>query len=111
MSCFVFLKVIDEVLHVLTTIAHSRPNSPSGVFILSERPLRTHEVLQELRDISSMAIDHFEEKVAPTLKRAYSELPTRSLLNCSAVQFQCKTKHVLFFHFFYKLFLFFDKKN
>lgn len=74
---------------MLSTIAHTKPNS-SSVFILAEKPLRTHEVLQELRDISSMAIDHFEEKIAPSLKKAYCELPTRSLLNCSTVQYQCE---------------------
>lgn len=83
--------MIDEVLHVLSTITHTKQKgSQTGVFILSDRPLRTHEVLQELRDISSMAIDHFEEKIAPTLKRAYCELPTRSLLNSSNVQYQSK---------------------
>lgn len=80
--------MIDEVLHVLCTIAHTKPNLE--VFILSERPLRTHELLQELRDISSMAIDHFEEKIAPSLKKAYCELATKSVLNCSTVQCQCE---------------------
>lgn len=60
--------------------------------IFCEKPLRTHEVLQELRDISSMAIDHFEEKIAPTLKKAYCELPSRSILSTSSIQFQCKSK-------------------
>lgn len=86
---------------MLCTIAHAKstkPNSMSEVFILADRPLRTHEVLQELRDISSMAIEHFEEKVAPTLKKAYCELPTRSLLNCSTVQFQCKLLFFILFH-------------
>lgn len=81
-------KVIDEVLHVLGVITHTKEACQSGIFILSERPLRTHEVLQELRDISSMAIDHFEEKIAPSLKKALCELPTRSLLNCSSIQYQ-----------------------
>lgn len=76
-------QVIDEILHVLSTISHVKVKSSSSIFILSERPLRTHEVLQELRDISSMAIDHFEEKIAPSLKKAYCELPTRSLLTCT----------------------------
>lgn len=75
---------------MLSTIAHKRSACSSDVFILSDKPLRTHEVLQELRDISAMAIDHFEEKIAPTLKKAYCELPARSLLNYSTVQFQCK---------------------
>ena len=30
---------------------------------------RTHELLQELRDISSMAMEHFEEKIVPVIKR------------------------------------------
>ena len=32
-------------------------------------PKNTGEVLQELRDISSMAMEHFDEKVAPFLKK------------------------------------------
>lgn len=31
-------------------------------------PPRTLNVLQELRDISSMAMEHFEEKIVPLLK-------------------------------------------
>lgn len=92
---FVF-KVIDEVLHVLRTITNpsqssnslagrASGNSAGGsqpTLFWSDQVLRTHEVLQELRDISSMAIDHFEEKIAPTMKKAFGELPTRSFLNC-----------------------------
>jgi len=33
-----------------------------------KEPPRSHEVLMELRDISSMAMEHFEEKILPTLK-------------------------------------------
>lgn len=33
-----------------------------------QQPPRAHEFLQELRDISSMAMEHFEEKIAPSLK-------------------------------------------
>ncbi|NXC69631.1 FBX28 protein, partial [Anhinga anhinga] len=32
-------------------------------------PQRAHEVLQELRDISSMAMEYFDEKIVPILKR------------------------------------------
>lgn len=69
-------------------VAGSQAASP----FWSEQILRTHEVLQELRDISSMAIDHFEEKIAPTLKKAFGELPTRSFLNCvqASVPYQRK---------------------
>lgn len=85
--------MIDEVLHVLSIISslnNTAQSSQTGTFLMCDRPLRTYEVLQELRDISSMAIDHFEEKIAPSLKKAYCELPTRSLLNCSNVQYQSK---------------------
>lgn len=87
----IHFQVIDEILHVLSTISHVKVKSSSSIFILSERPLRTHEVLKELRDISSMAIDHFEDKIAPSLKKAYCELPTRSLLTCT--QYQCMLFH------------------
>nr|CAD7195470.1 unnamed protein product [Timema douglasi] len=33
-----------------------------------EFPPKTHEILQELRDLSSMAMEHFDEKIAPSLK-------------------------------------------
>lgn len=98
MEICIHFQVIDEILHVLSTISHLKVKSSSSIFILSERPLRTHEVLQELRDISSMAIDHFEEKIAPSLKKAYCELPTRSLLTCT--QYQCMCLFVCFFFLF-----------
>lgn len=94
----IHFQVIDEILHVLSTISHLKVKSSSSIFILSERPLRTHEVLQELRDISSMAIDHFEEKIAPSLKKAYCELPTRSLLTCT--QYQCMCLFVFCIHIY-----------
>lgn len=88
-----FLKVIDEVSHVLRTITNSSQSSKrkslersacgsQTTIFWSDQALRTHEVLQELRDISSMAIDHFDDKIAPTLKKAFGELPSRSFLNC-----------------------------
>lgn len=33
------------------------------------KPPRPHEILQELRDISSMAMEHFDEKIVPILKK------------------------------------------
>lgn len=50
------IQVIDEVLRVLQFV-----NS-------STTPPRPHDVLQELRDISSMAMEHFDEKILPKLK-------------------------------------------
>jgi hypothetical protein len=51
-----FLKVLDEIFLVLRRIA-TEHNLP-----------RSHEVLKELRDISSMAIEHFDEVIAPLFK-------------------------------------------
>lgn len=41
---------------------------------MGEHQLRTHEVLQELRDISFMAIDHFDEKISPALEKTFGEM-------------------------------------
>lgn len=57
--CFIPGKVIDECFSILRMTANNE-------VIL----LRTHEILQELRDISSMAIEHFEEKIVPDIKKA-----------------------------------------
>lgn len=49
-------QVIDEIYRVLR-------------FIQNNKTLpRAHEILTELRDISSMAMEHFEEKIIRTLK-------------------------------------------
>lgn len=94
--------MIDEVFNVLSTITHTKNRSQSNIFILSDKPLKTHEVLQELRDISSMAIDHFEEKIVPSLKKAYNDLPSRSsLLNCSSLQYP--RKYFIFVHHIFLL--------
>lgn len=65
LCCFIPGKVIDEVFHVLHLVEQT---------VDTTKPLRAHEVLQELRDISSMAIDHFDEKIANILKKSYSDL-------------------------------------
>ncbi|XP_055531174.1 F-box only protein 28 [Wyeomyia smithii] len=57
LCCFIPGKVIDEVFNILKLIEGT------------SKPLRAHEVLQELRDISSMAIEHFDENIAHRLKR------------------------------------------
>ncbi|XP_055606718.1 F-box only protein 28 [Uranotaenia lowii] len=57
LCCFIPGKVIDEVFNILRLIEST------------SKPLRAHEVLQELRDISSMAIEHFDENIAHKLKR------------------------------------------
>lgn len=59
LCCFIPGKVIDEVYNIFKLIKYDT------------KPLRAHEVLQELRDISSMAIEHFDEKIANGLKKSY----------------------------------------
>lgn len=50
------IQVLDELLSILYKLQSS------------DQPPRSHEFLQELRDISSMAMEHFDEKIAPGLK-------------------------------------------
>lgn len=52
-----FYQVIDEIYRVLRYVNSTRA------------PQRAHEVLQELRDISSMAMEYFDEKIVPILKK------------------------------------------
>ncbi|KAH8408338.1 hypothetical protein KR215_002904 [Drosophila sulfurigaster] len=56
--CFIPGRVLDEINSILKLLASTT------------KPLRPHEVLQELRDISSMAIEHFDEKIAVNFKTA-----------------------------------------
>uniref|UniRef100_A0A0K8TRF8 F-box domain-containing protein n=1 Tax=Tabanus bromius TaxID=304241 RepID=A0A0K8TRF8_TABBR len=65
LCCFIPGKVIDEVLYILRLIE------------TTTKPLRAHDVLQELRDISSMAIEHFDEKIAPTVKKTFLDVKTQ----------------------------------
>lgn len=51
------MQVIDEIYRVLRYVNSTRA------------PQRAHEVLQELRDISSMAMEYFDEKIVPILKK------------------------------------------
>lgn len=55
--CFIPGKVIDELFEVLRKISATDAEIP-----------RSYEVLQELRDISSMAMEFFDEKIVPSLK-------------------------------------------
>ena len=49
-------QVLDELFEVLTCVRKIC------------NPPRAHEMLQELRDISSMAMEHFDEHIVPILK-------------------------------------------
>lgn len=50
------MQVLDELLRVMRVV----DREPC--------PPRANELLQELRDISSMAMEHFDEKIVPLLK-------------------------------------------
>ena len=60
--CFIPGKVIDEIFSVLHSLQKE------------EQPPRAYEILQELRDISSMAMEYFDEKIVPTLPCPVSPL-------------------------------------
>ncbi|XP_026734279.1 F-box only protein 28-like [Trichoplusia ni] len=57
LCCFIPGKVIDEIRRVLSVVESC------------SSPPRAHEVLQELRDISSMAIEHFDDKISPAFRK------------------------------------------
>ncbi|XP_014667716.1 PREDICTED: F-box only protein 28-like isoform X2 [Priapulus caudatus] len=61
LCCFIPGKVLDEIFRVL------------GYLETTENPPRAHEILQELRDISSMAMEYFDEHVVPSLKQKIQE--------------------------------------
>ncbi|XP_037810138.1 F-box only protein 28 isoform X2 [Lucilia sericata] len=61
LCCFIPGRVLDEIFRILRLISKTN------------KPLRPHEVLQELRDISSMAIEHFDEKIANNLKKTFAD--------------------------------------
>lgn len=54
--CFIPGKVLDEMRSVLSLLE------------LDSTPPRTHHLLQELRDLSSMAMEHFDDHILPRVK-------------------------------------------
>lgn len=60
-ACFIPGKIIDECYKIIRSISNSNDQQIKN--------LRAHEILQELRDISSMAIEHFDEKIAVDLRK------------------------------------------
>ncbi|CAH1792085.1 unnamed protein product, partial [Owenia fusiformis] len=63
LCCFIPGKVLDEIFRVLRMVRKE------------DNPPRAHELLQELRDISSMAMEFFDDKIAPGLKQHLSTYP------------------------------------
>ncbi|XP_037073499.1 F-box only protein 28-like [Pollicipes pollicipes] len=68
--CFIPGKVLDEVFRVVRYLKEA-PSVERSSFT----------VLQELRDISSMAMEHFEEHIVPGLKRNEARPRPLSLLS------------------------------
>lgn len=64
--------MLDEIDRILSVVENTLP------------PPRTHEVLQELRDISSMAMEHFDEVILPKLK------PKVNKTNCKFLSYILK---------------------
>jgi len=65
LCCFIPGKVVDEILCVLRCIQGD------------EAPPRAFEILQELRDLSSMAMEHFDENIAPAFSRLIPTSPIK----------------------------------
>ena len=63
-------QVLDEVFHVVRYLKNAGTVERSSF-----------TVLQELRDISSMAMEHFEEHIVPSMKRSETRQRPLSLLN------------------------------
>lgn len=72
MCCFIPGKVLDEIRKVLKLVSTPKEG------------LRAHEILQELRDISSMAIEHFDEHVVNLLKRRYTARPLQCMIGSAS---------------------------
>lgn len=58
--CFIPGKVIDEIYKILHNVQSKR--------VLD----RSHDLLQEFRDISTMAMEHFDEKICPLFKERFN---------------------------------------
>ncbi|XP_059614074.1 F-box only protein 28 [Phlebotomus argentipes] len=82
LCCFIPGKVIDEVLRLLRLVQETTLQ------------VRSHEILQELRDISSMAIEHFDEKISLALKKTFIET-TKQRHAAAPSLTQIITDHVL----------------
>jgi len=64
--CFIPGKVLDEGFRVLRLVSNS--STPHGVEPQYPTLPRPHDFLQEFRDVSSMAMEHFEDKILPPIR-------------------------------------------
>ncbi|KAL4237561.1 F-box protein 28 [Mactra antiquata] len=80
LCCFIPGKVLDELMSILHRLQ------------TSDQAPRSHEFLQELRDISSMAMEHFDEKIVPGLKYKLPSVTSVTLPyfseSCSSLLYQ-----------------------
>lgn len=75
-------QVLDELYRILNLLQQTDRQLP-----------RSHEFLQELRDISSMAMEHFEENVVPRLKNHISPSTMSITGNILSDVTSCPSKH------------------
>lgn len=76
--CFIPGKVLDEIKSVLNLVE------------MDQNPPRTHQLLQELRDLSSMAMEHFDEHLSPRLHEKFLEI------SYSVPPSECKPPRLIF---------------
>ncbi|KAG5886023.1 hypothetical protein JTB14_023664 [Gonioctena quinquepunctata] len=79
--CFIPGKVLDEMRNVLNLVESN------------QAPPRTHQLLQELRDLSSMAMEHFDEHILPKLKE---RLDRRSAISYSSLATSSKSPRIMY---------------
>lgn len=70
-TCFIPGKVVDEGFRVLRSIKNCLSfHSPRLEY---QSVPRSYEFLMEFRDISSMAMEHFDDQILPTIKKKMLE--------------------------------------
>ena len=89
LCCFIPGRVLDETFAVLRTVDRALQPATAA----AAAPLRPHDLLQELRDISSMAMEHFDEHVVPQLRIALTPtFQSSSMLMAAASSSRLQSK-------------------
>ncbi|XP_050514270.1 F-box only protein 28 [Diabrotica virgifera virgifera] len=81
--CFIPGKVLDEMKTVLDLVESD------------QTPPRTHQLLQELRDLSSMAMEHFDEHILPRVKE---QVDRKTALSYGCPPSSSKTPRLIYAH-------------
>ncbi|KAJ1359629.1 hypothetical protein KIN20_018403 [Parelaphostrongylus tenuis] len=94
-TCFIPGKVLDEFFRILDILKKSHDRG-GGILTVD-----IHELLKDLRDLSSMAMEHFEEHVQPSLRSTTSSplsssyfVPIHPLLHPSSAKTSSSTSEV-----------------